>query len=558
MDCGTGGECNAGTCECAVGYEIDTDGACADVDECLTDNGGCGDAMYFSCTNNEGSAAACDDIDECLTDNGGCGDAMYFSCTNNEGSAAACDDIDECLTDNGGCGENTTCANQSGAAPLCVCDPGYIESGAGCEACSACNADQFTTATCSGTVDTACAACQEPPSGSWVVSACVAGAWDTLGTNTQSSTCSPADPGSYISSVCVPGSSTTLGSDTASTTCGEPGSTSYVTAACVAGAWDSLGTNTLSSACSPADPGSYVIDLCVPGSSTTIGSDAVITGCSAIPNCDSGLTCTNSTDSICATCTLGYSLFPDSTACVHGMFIVDAGNFWMGCNSAVDSNCESGEFPYHQVYLDAYLIDEYQVTAAAYKDCVNAGVCVYNGSTTDPTRTYNNGQDDHPINYVNWSEAKTYCEWKGKRLLTEAEWEKAARGGCEFYSDCELESHKYPWGNEVASCDYVVMDDGTGGCGTQQTWPVGSKPFGASVYGPQDMAGNVWEWTADWSSPSYYSESPSSNPTGPDSGSWRVLRGGSYLNTGDFFRSSARGFQFPGYRYSLYGFRCAL
>ncbi len=121
---------------------------------------------------------------------------------------------------------------------------------------------------------------------------------------------------------------------------------------------------------------------------------------------------------------------------------------------------------------------------------------------------------------VDWSQAKAYCEWRGSKLPSEAQWEKAARGG--------LEGQDYPWGNAASDCtranfqgknnynDYCVGD----------TTKVGSYP--ANGYGLFDMAGNVWEWVADWYSESYYAASPSQNPLGPDSGQYRVLRGGSW------------------------------
>ncbi len=166
------------------------------------------------------------------------------------------------------------------------------------------------------------------------------------------------------------------------------------------------------------------------------------------------------------------------------MVEIPAGAFMMGCNSSVDGDCYSDEYPYHQVTLSAFYIDIYEVTAGEYEECVNADGCSYNGTTSRIDRTYQNNKDDHPINYVNWFEAKTYCEWKNKRLPTEAEWEKAARG---------TDGRLYPWGNQAASCSYALMDDGGDGCGTNLTAPVGSKPAGASIYGVMDMSGSVWE-----------------------------------------------------------------
>jgi formylglycine-generating enzyme required for sulfatase activity len=238
--------------------------------------------------------------------------------------------------------------------------------------------------------------------------------------------------------------------------------------------------------------------------------------------------------------------FNDPDIMIEGMVYVPLGTFWMGCNKAVVPVCYEDVSPYHEVYLDGFYIDTTELTAGAYKTCVDAGSCAYGGSTTDGLRTYNNGRDDHPINYVNWSEAKTYCEWLGKRLPTEAEWEKAARG---------TDGRNYPWGNAPPTCDRAVMY----GC-PSVTQPVGSLNAGASPYGAMDMSGNVWEWTADWFGFGYYSETPAGgwvNPEGPDSASYRVLRGGSFVNDSNTLRASVRGHYDPGSRSHLHGFRCA-
>jgi len=231
--------------------------------------------------------------------------------------------------------------------------------------------------------------------------------------------------------------------------------------------------------------------------------------------------------------------------------LIPASSFWMGCNEAVD-DCYSDEYPYHEVYLDAYYIDRTEVTAAAYESCVTAGGCTAPAGSGSYSTYQKPGMEGHPVNYVTWFQAESYCAWAGKRLPTEAEWEKAARG---------TDGRKYPWGNEAATCDYAVMYDGGNGCGTGETWDVCSKsPAGDSPYGLCDMAGNVWEWVADWYDSDYYATSPANNPTGPNSGSGRVKRGGSFGgfgDVGDFLRVSNRGYGDPSYSVYDYGFRCA-
>jgi len=216
----------------------------------------------------------------------------------------------------------------------------------------------------------------------------------------------------------------------------------------------------------------------------------------------------------------------------------------------VDSQCSNDETPYHEVSLGGGFIDKNEVRAGDYEACVNANVCTYIGDTGTnyiTYHTYQNEKNNHPINYVNWSEAKSYCEWKGRRLPTEAEWEKAARG---------LDGRKYPWGNEAASCDYAVMQ--AVGCANTGTLPVGSKAAGSSASGAEDMAGNVFEWTADWYHSTYYNTSPIEAPHGPESGSFRVIRGGSFVSSGSKLRTSYRSSETYSSRLYYLGFRCFL
>jgi eukaryotic-like serine/threonine-protein kinase len=223
------------------------------------------------------------------------------------------------------------------------------------------------------------------------------------------------------------------------------------------------------------------------------------------------------------------------------MVYVPAGEFTMG-----SSEGDSDEAPVHKVTLDAYYIDKYEVTNAQYQQCVQAGACDQSYCADDST--YNGAQQ--PVVGVTWYDANDYCQWAGARLPTEAEWEKAARG---------MGGWTYPWGNETATCDYAVMDDGSGnGCGRgNAAWDVGSKPAGASPYGALDMAGNVWEWVADWYDSNYYDSSPRENPTGPSDGSYRVLRGGSWLSSDYYVRAANRSNAYPVNRGSYVGFRCA-
>jgi len=212
----------------------------------------------------------------------------------------------------------------------------------------------------------------------------------------------------------------------------------------------------------------------------------------------------------------------------------------------------------YRVYLDAFYIDKTEVTNAQYRACVEAGAC---NSPSDTTYYDNADYAQHPVVYVGWDYADTYCRWAGKRLPTEAEWEKTARG---------TDGRIYPWGNDLdchkgnfddeQEIDNYVVSGGLNCDGHVQTAPVGSFPAGASPYGALDMAGNVWEWVADQYSSDYYGHSPSRNPQGPDSGAKKVLRGGSWNNIEWKFRSAHRDGYHP-MDISVFddniGFRCA-
>ena len=226
---------------------------------------------------------------------------------------------------------------------------------------------------------------------------------------------------------------------------------------------------------------------------------------------------------------------------------VPAGPFFMGCNEVVDNQCEPSEKPSLRVELSGFLIDRYEVTNDEYRACVTAGGCAvpHIGDLCDYTKS---GWDGHPVNCVDYNQAAAYCAWAGKRLPTEAQWEKAARG---------VDGQKYPWGNSPEpSCDYAVVFE-EGACGTRETMPVGSRPKGASPYGVMDMAGNVWEWVADWFDENYYRSSPDDDPQGPATGTNRVLRGGSWgMSYINFLRCSARWGKEPAADFGTIGFRC--
>jgi len=235
------------------------------------------------------------------------------------------------------------------------------------------------------------------------------------------------------------------------------------------------------------------------------------------------------------------------------MVFVSAGSFSMGSEES-----SSKAAPIHTVTLDEFYIDQYEVTNALYAQCVTEFVCAPPANTRSHTRDQYYGNiefADYPVINVTWEDAAAYCEWRGARLPTEAEWEKAARGE---------DGLRYPWGDEFDGsilnfCDTSCPSENANqdfADGYPDTSPSGSFPEGRSPYNAYDMAGNVWEWVIDWYAEDYYEISPELNPTGPASGEERVLRGGSWFFSDVFAQTAFRYKQDPDSYFSFIGFRC--
>jgi eukaryotic-like serine/threonine-protein kinase len=236
-------------------------------------------------------------------------------------------------------------------------------------------------------------------------------------------------------------------------------------------------------------------------------------------------------------------VFNSKTSPVDGMLMVEipAGEFVMG----KDEDLIGDDSPRHTVYLDTYWIDQTDITNAMYAKCVQAGKCKFNIQHAQTAVHYNDPDyANHPVVYVTWYQAVAYCGWAGRRLPSEAEWEKGARG---------TDGRTFPWGKTAANSSLANYNDAIG-----DTTPVGSYPLGASPYGLLDMAGNVRQWVADWFDALFYRNSPLQNPLGPGLGVKRVLRGGSFKDPANGVRVTTRFEHEPGSAGMNRGFRCAI
>ena len=194
------------------------------------------------------------------------------------------------------------------------------------------------------------------------------------------------------------------------------------------------------------------------------------------------------------------------------MIYIPAGPFTMGGR---EEDSPRNERPAHTVYLSAYYISRFPVTNQDYREFV---MCTGHRPPIHWQRgTFPTGLGQHPVVNVSWQDARAYSEWAGARLPTEAEWEKAARG---------TDERPYPWGSRFVEGERCNANNMIG-----TTTAVNEYPDGRSPYGVWDMAGNVYEWCADYYDEEYYKVSPASNPKGPDGGQERVIRGGSYQET---------------------------
>ncbi len=234
------------------------------------------------------------------------------------------------------------------------------------------------------------------------------------------------------------------------------------------------------------------------------------------------------------------------------MVLVPSGPFPMGVPPG-DRDGGRDEYPRHEVSLDGFYIDKFEVTNGKYWEFVKVTGHRIPQHPQNPSRTlWENGRiseslGERPVINVDWFDAEAYCRWTSKRLPTEAEWEKAARG---------TDDRRFPWGNMEPTHKHLNYNQQWQG--EKTLMPVGSYEAGKSPYGAYDMAGNVWEWVADWYDPLYYEKSPDKNPPGPETGTHKVLRSSGWSVETPLVRIFTRVKSDPLNRNDSTGFRCAV
>ena len=255
----------------------------------------------------------------------------------------------------------------------------------------------------------------------------------------------------------------------------------------------------------------------------------------------------------------------DDGECISGTVTIPGGSFKMGCDKELEKKCPNDAKPPHEVALSSYVIDKFEVTVELFEKCIQENIC----NNDDPEKPHyrtsedlfdcnigNDSRKNHPVNCVTWFGAKAYCEWLGKRLPTEAEWEYAAKSG---------QNRIYPWGDTPATCENTVMFDEEESpivsCGKRFTFPIGSKPEGVSAQGVYDLSGHVAEHTNDWYEENFYSTEEASQkdtqgPAEPEENKYKVIRGGSFIYGNDHAKSSFRGSTEPNKPDIDFGFRC--
>ncbi len=531
--CTTTDVCTAGAC---LGASV----SCDDQNPCTADT--CATATGCASTP---APATCNDGDVCTT-----GDTCQTGkCT---GSPTSCDDQNPCTTDT--CQTGTGCVHW---AAVGVCDDG--------NACTV--SDACTAGACQGGVPRDCGdgvAC--------TVDDCVpaTGCTHVAGTGPceDGNPCTVND--SCAGGACIGGGGASCEDGTPCTLDGCDPKSGCTHTPKDGGACTDKNDCTVNDACKGGvcvgdgqptcdDQNPCTKDECTPGSgcghvavSGACSGGTCVGGVCCLPSCTGKKCGPDACGGSCGTCSALEECAVASGQCegakTPGMGLVPSGSFNMGCNAPLDTQCAADESPYHLVTLPAYEIDLREVTNGAYAQCVAAAACTAPSGAVGGCLYGDGKYVDHPVNCVDWGQASAFCTWQGKRLCTEAEWEKAARG---------TDGRLWPWGNVTATCAYAVMLEGIKpGCGLGTTWPVGLIDDGVSPYGVYDLAGNVREWVSDWYSATYYGISPASAPKGPGFGQSKLLRGGDLDRLSSELRTSRRTSLLPQNSGPSIGVRC--
>ncbi len=228
------------------------------------------------------------------------------------------------------------------------------------------------------------------------------------------------------------------------------------------------------------------------------------------------------------------------------MTFIDDTTTTMGAKEG-DLNAQSNAKPQHSVNVKAFYIDLYEVTNGNYAECVASGKCTEPTDTSSATRSSyygNSAYDRYPVVNVTWQQASDYCSYEEKRLPTEAEWELAATGNSDY--------RRYSWGNTSPKSYYINITNIPGDTEMGNSYPKGDSPYGVA-----DMTGNVSEWVSDWYDKDYYSNSPTDNPSGPENGTLKVVRGDSFASSLSAVHITNRNGADPNSFSNTTGFRCA-
>lgn len=538
-----------------MGYDEAAPACCADTD---CDDGDADTAD--SCMNPGQATAVCEHTPqgtECSTDadcgggycvNGGTAAAVCVSCT----ADTHCDDGDAATVD--------TCSAAGTETAVCVYTPALCSTNADCD-----DQDAYTADTCNN-AGAASAAC------SYTAVACITDSECSDGNDLTLDACSSPGTASaactHTAIACATDANCNDGNAYTQDVCMNPGTTasscSHLTVACISNADCEDGyKSTIDTCVNPGtaaasceqtiiacfsagdcnDGNPYTLDSCVNAGAANASCSHTPIACLTNADCNDGNsgtidTCENpgTTTSVC------------TYKADDGWITIPGGAFPRGCTAA-EPSCMTDAQPQRQIYLNEYRIMKNSVTNAQYQQCVAAGACsapLSSSSYSRPSYYGNPAYANYPVIYVSWSNAEAYCNFSGGRLPTEAEWEKAARG---------TTARTYPWGESAPACTLANAFIGAALC-VGDTSPAGSLTAGASPYGAMDMAGNTLEWTRDWYDGAYYAASPDSNPTGPASGTYKVIRGGSWHHNTLYLRATYRSVKFPNSASNDISFRC--